>query len=101
MIEFSDSYRFFSRGLFNFLRDSWECNFLGLRFDAKVPDYLDPSSYALVDITQKDDVCTFDYIGKTTTRTTLGTDIEKIIHLQLPRDLEFERLRLLKEDWIK
>lgn len=89
MIEYSNSWR-----------DSWECNFLGIRNDVDVPDYVDSTGMILLDIFQRHDVLSFECNGKTPVRTTLGSEIERILTMALPRDLEIESLKVAKEEWI-
>jgi len=67
----------------------------------RVPDYVEDSSYAMVDISKSSyDMYTFDYLGKSTERTTLGSEIEKIMELNLPKNVEKMRLTNLQEEWL-
>jgi len=81
--------------------DSWQCNLLGLSAEVQIPDYVEASSYALVDISKSShDMYTFDYMGKTTEKTTFGTELEKLMEHHLPRHIEQMILRNLQEQWL-
>lgn len=90
MTEFSESYL-----------DSWQCNLLGLSAEVNVPEFVEPATYAMVDITQTDpDVFTFEYLGNSTERTHLGSELEKLMELKLSKDVEKLRLKNLLEQWM-
>jgi len=89
-VEFSESYL-----------DSWQCSFLGISSDVAIPDYVDVSDYAMVEITKSsDDIFTFDYSGKTTAKTSLGMELEKLFEIHFPRNVEEMRLRNIQENWL-
>jgi len=83
--------------------DSWQCNLLGLlSSEITIPDYVDTSNYALVNISQSShDLYTFDYLGKSTEKTTMGSDIERLMESHLPRNIEKLILRNIQEEWMR
>eukprot|EP01117_Protostelium_nocturnum_P003524 TRINITY_DN145_c2_g1_i1.p1 TRINITY_DN145_c2_g1~~TRINITY_DN145_c2_g1_i1.p1 ORF type:complete len:934 (-),score=436.95 TRINITY_DN145_c2_g1_i1:36-2837(-) len=96
IIPFSDKYH-----------ESWECNLLGVPMDVVLPDHLDPSTIAIVEVIVDpyfspggSDTLSIQVRATPPGKTSLGNELERTPMMKLPPELESLRIQDLKQEWI-